>query len=290
MHDHFEFARGPFQKIEGPSETQVGRSTNSELKEFAMLTSFRGPRAFALAASLATAGFFVATPAYAQEEEEAAASDWTLSANAALTTDYRFRGVSLSAGDPAIQGGFDVAHSSGFYVGTWGSSLDAGAAYGDLELDIYGGWSGEVSDGVTADVGLLYYSYPSEDVGATVNYWEPYASVGFTLGSAEATVGAAYAWDQDSLGSEDNLYVYTDLGYSLPSTPISLSAHLGYTDGVLAPSYLAGTTDDSGIDWSIGAAATVGAFEIGVAYVGTEGPSIDGFTDDAVVGTLSASF
>lgn len=277
--------------IEGPAKTQVGRSTNSELKEFAMLTSFRGPRAFALAVSLASASFLHATPAFAQDEEaEETESEWTLSANAALTTDYRFRGVSLSAGDPAIQGGFDVAHSSGFYIGTWGSSLDAGAAYGDLELDIYGGWSGDVSDGVALDVGLLYYSYPSEDVGAKVNYWEPYASVGFSLGSAEATVGAAYAWEQDSLGGGDNLYVYTDLGYSLPSTPVSLSAHLGYTDGVLAPPLLAGTTDDSGIDWSIGAAATVGAFELGVAYVGTDGPSIDGFTDDAVVGTLSASF
>ncbi|MBX7539914.1 TorF family putative porin [Qipengyuania sphaerica] len=250
-----------------------------------MLTSFRGR----FAASLALAGATLAIPsaALAQEEDD---GGLTISANAALTTDYRFRGVSLSGGDPAIQGGVDVGHESGFYVGTWASSIDGGPAYGEMEFDIYGGWSGDLAEGIALDVGLLYYAYPTEDLGGDVNYWEPYASVGFDLGGAEATVGAAYAWEQDSLGGEDNLYVYTDLGYSLPSTPISLSAHLGYTDGVLAPPLLAGTTDDSGFDWSIGASLSKGILEVGVAYIGVEGPSIDGFTDDAIVGTITASF
>ena len=60
---------------------------------------------------------------------------------------------------------------------------------------------------------------------------------------------------------------------------------------MLAPPLLAGDLDDSGLDWSVGASATVlGGLEIGVQYVGVEGPSIDGFTDDTVVGTLSYSF
>ena len=250
-----------------------------------MLTSFRGKTA----ASLAVIGATLALPsaAFAQDADETAIS---VSANAALTTDYRFRGVSLSGGDPAIQGGVDFAHESGFYVGTWASSIDGGDAYGEMEFDIYGGWSGDLAEGVTLDVGLLYYAYPAEDLGLDTDYWEPYASVGFDLGGASATVGAAYAWEQDSLGGDDNLYLYTDLGYSLPSTPVSLSAHLGYTDGVLAPPLLAGTTDDNGLDWSIGASVSHGILEVGVAYVGVEGPSIDGFTDDAIVGTITASF
>ena len=251
-----------------------------------MLTSFRGKLA-ASAAVLATA-LALPTAAFAQDEEDT--SGLTVSANVALTTDYRFRGVSLSGGDPAVQGGVDVAHDSGFYVGTWASSIDGGDAYGELEFDVYGGWSGDVSEGVTLDVGLLYYAYPTEELGLDTDYWEPYASVGFDLAGAEATVGVAYAWEQDSLGGEDNLYLYTDLGYGIPSTPISLSAHLGYTDGVLAPSFLAGTTDQSGLDWSLGASISQGILEVGVAYVGTEGPSIDGFTDDAIVGTITASF
>lgn len=251
-----------------------------------MLTSFRGK----FTASFTALGVGLISPTLAQAQETEDSGPVTVSANTALTTDYRFRGVSLSAGDPALQGGIDVAHDSGFYVGTWVSSLDAGAAYGDVELDIYGGWSGDVAEGVSIDVGLLYYLYPSEDVGADVDYLEPYASVGFNLGPAEATVGAAYAFEQVSLGGEDNLYVYADLGFALPSMPISLSAHLGYTDGVLAPPLLAGTSDDSGLDWSIGAGFATGPLELEVSYVGVEGPSIDGFTDNAIVGTISVSF
>lgn len=250
-----------------------------------MLTSFRG----LVAVSLAAAGLSLATPAMAQSGDEVA-SDFTVSANVALTTDYRFRGVSLSGGDPALQGGFDVAHDSGFYVGTWASSMDGGAAYGDLELDIYAGWSGNLSDAVSVDVGVLYYLYPTEDLGLDTDYIEPYASVGVNFGPAEATFGVAYAPEQDSLGGDDNLYLYTDVGFGLPGTPLTVTGHLGYTDGSLAPPLLAGTTDDTGLDWSLGASVAQGNFEVGVAYVGVEGPAIDGFTDDAIVGTISASF
>ncbi|WP_374409020.1 TorF family putative porin [Pelagerythrobacter sp.] len=253
-----------------------------------MLTSVRG----LCAAAFLSSALVAVAPAHAQDETDPP-SAIEVSGNVAIVSDYRFRGVSLSGGDPAIQGGIDIAHESGFYVGTWGSSIDDGGTdlLGDMEFDIYGGWSGEVSDGVTVDVGLLYYIYPTEDLGANTDYFEPYASIGFTLGPAEATVGAAYAFDQSALGDDDNLYIYTDLGVGIPNTPISLSAHLGYTDGVLAPPLLAGTGDDSGLDWSIGASATVlGGLEVGVSYVGVEGPSIDSFTDDAVVATLGMSF
>ncbi|RXZ64119.1 TorF family putative porin [Pelagerythrobacter rhizovicinus] len=253
-----------------------------------MLTSIRGLTAAAFLSSVV----LTAAPALAQDETDPP-SAVEVSGNVAITSDYRFRGVSLSGGDPAIQGGIDVVHESGFYVGTWGSSIDDGGTdlLGDLELDLYGGWSGQVAEGLTLDVGLLYYMYPTEDLGADTDYFEPYASLAFALGPAEATVGAAYAFDQDALGDSDNLYLYTDLGVGIPNTPISLNAHLGYTDGVLAPPLLAGTTDDSGLDWALGASATVlGGLELGVTYVGVEGPSIDGFTDDTVVATLSMSF
>lgn len=249
-----------------------------------MLTSFRGP----IAATIAVLAIGVATPAVAQDESES--GPVTVSANVSLTTDYRFRGVSLSGGDPAVQGGVDVSHESGFYVGVWSSSIDGGDAYGEMEFDVYGGWSGALSDAVSVDVGLLYYAYPTEELGLDTDYWEPYASATFNLGPAEATVGAAYAFEQDSLGGEDNLYVYTDLGAGIPNTPITLSGHIGYTDGVLAPPFLAGSTDQSGLDWSIGASVTSGILDVGVSYIGVEGPSIDGFTDDAIVGTITASF
>ncbi|SFP21579.1 TorF family putative porin [Qipengyuania nanhaisediminis] len=249
-----------------------------------MLTSFRGR----LAVSLAALACGLSSPALAQDDADT--DGVTVSANVSLVTDYRFRGVSLSGGDPAIQGGLDVAHDSGFYAGVWASSIDGGPSYGEMEFDIYGGWSGQLSEGVSVDVGLLYYLYPSEELGLDTDYWEPYASIGFNLGPAEATVGAAYAWEQDSLGGDDNLYVYTDLSTGLPGTPLTVTGHLGYTDGVLAPPLLAGDTDDSGLDWSIGASYAAGPLEVGISYIGVEGPSIDGFTDDAIVGTVTASF
>lgn len=251
-----------------------------------MLTSFRG----LCAVSLVSAGLFLAAPAVAQDAEAEDTGPVTLSANVALTTDYRFRGVSLSGGDAAIQGGFDAAHESGFYVGTWASSIQGGDSYGDLELDVYAGWSGQLTEAIGIDLGAVYYIYPTEDIGADVDYYELLGSLAFTLGPAEATVGVGYSPEQSSLGDDDNLYLYTDLGVGIPNTPLTLTGHLGYTDGALAPPLLAGDDDDSGMDWSIGAKAAAGNFEFSVAYVGVEGTSIDGFTDDTLVATLSASF
>lgn len=252
-----------------------------------MLTSVRG----ILAATLLAGTALAATPAFADEAD--APADITVTGNVALTTDYRFRGVSQSDGDPAIQGGITVAHQSGFYVGAWASSIEFGGTnvLGGQELDVFGGWSGEVASGITLDGGLLYYVYPGADDGLNSDFFEPYVSVSGDIGPAKVKVGAAYAWDQSALLDQDNLYVYGNVDFAIPNTPITLSGHLGYTDGVLAPPFLAGTADDSGLDWSVGASASLfGPLSVGVSYVGVEGPSIDGFTDDAVVGTLTASF
>ena len=217
-------------------------------------------------------------------------SGFEFSGNVALVSDYRFRGVSFSDGDIALQGGIDLAHSSGLYVGTWASSISGGSVYGELELDVYGGWSGDLAEGVTFDIGLLYYIYPTENelanlAGVDTDYFEPYASVGFSLGPVSSTVGVAYAWDQDSLGGSDNLYIYTDFEYAIPETPLTLTAHAGYTDGVFA-------TDLSGnsFDWGLGASwAVTDSLSLGVNYVDTEGPAIEDFTDAGFFFTLGYS-
>lgn len=245
-----------------------------------MLTSIRG----IVAASILAGTGLAATPALAQDEGEI-----TISGNAAIVSEYRFRGVDLSGGDIAVQGGIDLAHSSGFYVGTWGSSLDEDTVgYGHTELDVYGGWSGDIASGVSADVGVIAYLYPNAGPG-DFDYFEVYGSAGFTLGPAETTLGVAYAFEQDSLGGDDNLYLYADLGVGIPNTPVSLSAHVGYTDG-----FLTFTNDGDAWDWSLGADFAVNEnLSVGVAYVDAEGDYLPGdykFTDSAIVGTLSVSF
>ncbi|GGD57743.1 hypothetical protein GRI62_01930 [Erythrobacter arachoides] len=269
-----------------------------------MLTSVR---------SLAAASVFsfvavVSAPASAQvtnpadEVEDDSSFGIDFSANAAITSEYRFRGIDLSGGDIAIQGGIDLGLPAGFYVGTWGSSLDEDTVgYGHTELDIYGGWTGDLGI-VSADVGVIAYLYPNAGPGE-YDYYEGYASVGAALGPAEATLGFAYAPEQDSLGGTDNVYVYGDLGFGLPGTPVSLSAHLGYTDG-----FLTYTPDGKAFDWSVAAEMAIPStpLSVSVAYVGAEGDPVllddagtpavftddfvYDFTDDALVVTLSASF
>lgn len=246
-----------------------------------MLTSIRG----VLAATILASGL-AASPALAQEEEEAA-SPVTVTGNVTLVSDYRFRGVSLSGGDPAIQGAVTATHDSGFYVGVWASSIDDFGTdfYGDVEVDVFGGWSGYVSEGIGLDVGLLYYAYPSNASGVDAEFFEPYATVTGTLGPVTAKVGANYAWDQKGI-ADDSLYLRTDLSAGIPQTPLTLNAHLGYTDGAFSFD-----PDGESFDWSVGATATVlGSLTLGVSYVGVEAPAVDGLTDDAVVFSLGASF
>lgn len=230
-----------------------------------------------------------ASPALAQEVE---GSGITISGNAALTSDYRFRGLSFSDGDIAVQGGIDVAHESGFYIGTWASSIEDSATFGHTELDLYGGWSGDVADGLTLDVGLLYYVYPNGEGGAAgpSDYFEPYASVSTTLGPVELTSGLAYAWSQDSLGNSDNIYIYTGVSGGIPNTPITLNANIGINDGSLGnPVGVFG--DDNYIDWMLGADwAITENLTASVAYTDTDAPSVNNFTDSAVVFTLGVSF
>ncbi|HSG33285.1 MAG TPA: TorF family putative porin, partial [Sphingomonadaceae bacterium] len=227
----------------------------------------------------------VATPALAQDD-----LGISISGNATIVSDYRFRGVGLSGGDPAIQGGIDLGTDAGFYVGTWASSIDGGDVYGEMELDIYAGWSGELTDGLGFDVGALYYLYPTNDLDPA-DYWELYASISPSVGPAELTFGVAYAPSQDSLdfgGPDDNLYLYGDIGIGIPDTPISVWGHLGYTDGALTF-----TADSNALDYGIGADLAIGDnLSIGIAYIGVDddGADINGVTDDTVVGTIGVSF
>ncbi len=106
-------------------------------------------------------------------QAQAAAPESTLSFNVGATTDYRYRGISQSRLQPAVQGGIDYADKSGFYVGAWGSTIkfikDSGATKGDFELDLYGGYKG-TAGGVAYDVGFLRYEYVGNNLGDVPNY------------------------------------------------------------------------------------------------------------------------
>jgi uncharacterized protein (TIGR02001 family) len=138
---------------------------------------------FSLAAALALAmgsiGTFAAPAAYAEE----AAPEHAVSFNAALTSDYRYRGISQSRLKPALQGGADYSHSpTGLYAGVWASTIkwtrDLGGD-GNVEIDLYGGKKGEFAPGVAYDFGGLYYAYPSNGLNPSANTFELYGQVGY---------------------------------------------------------------------------------------------------------------
>lgn len=213
----------------------------------------------------------------------------TISANVTFASEYRFRGVDLSGGDFAVQGGFDVGLPAGFYVGTWASNLDdQTVGFGSTELDVYGGWSGDLGGAFTLDIGGIAYLYPDAGPG-DFDYVELYGSISGDLDIASLTFGVAYAPDQSSLGSTDNLYVYSDISIAIPDTPVTLNGHIGYTDG-----FLTFTTDSKAFDWSVGVDVAAGPLTFTGAYVGVEGDAIVDpgrvFTDDAFVLSVSASF
>jgi uncharacterized protein (TIGR02001 family) len=206
-----------------------------------------------------------------------------LNGGATLTSDYRFRGISRSNEDPAIQGSLTLSHESGFYAGAWASSLDDNPRLGGGEVDLYGGWAGEIASGTDLDVGLTYYAFPDgeERLGGN-DYLEPYARVSHTLGPVRATVGAAYAWSQAATGNDDNLYLFTDLSAGIPATRFTVKAHAGYSNGGMAP------TGDY-LDWSLGVDAVAGPVTLGVAYVDTDLGNIH-TADGGILFTLGASF
>ncbi|WP_449474298.1 TorF family putative porin [Sphingobium chungangianum] len=248
-----------------------------------MRKSILGLSAVALAA--------LSVPALAQDE---AAPALTVTGNAAVVSDYRFRGISQTDKRFALQGGITVSHESGFYVSTWGSSIDDYVAAGsDQELDLIAGYS-RTFGAATVDVGVLYYYYPGSG-GANTDFVEPYASVKGTFGPATAKLSAAYAPKSRALSvdggltREDNLYVAGDLSASVPNTPLGVSAHLGHSFG---PSYL--TIGDEYTDWSIGATYTWSHLTFGVSYVDTDkslySPSGRNISKAGVVGSITASF
>ncbi len=197
----------------------------------------------------------------------------TFTSEAALVSDYRFRGVSRSSGDPAVQASVRVDTLPGFYASGWASSV-AGYAGADAEVDLYGGWTRNIG-GWQPDAGIYGYVFPG---GHGASFYEVYGSLSRDLGPASATVGVNYAPPQR--GGRDNVYVYSSLGIGVPRTPISLKAGIGYEDGFEARHKL---------DWQLGATLKVARrFTLGLSYVDTD--TRGGHAQAGVVASVSARF
>ncbi|MGH6626595.1 MAG: TorF family putative porin [Burkholderiaceae bacterium] len=155
--------------------------------------------------------------------------DYTLSFNAGLTSDYRYRGISQSRLKPALQGGADFAHKSGFYVGTWASTIrwleDMPGGRGPVEWDLYGGYKGEIAKDLSYDVGYLRYQYPRENFRPSVNTDELYGAVSF--GPATLKYSHAVSNLFGFANSKNSGYLDLSASFDLGSG-WSLVPHLGH--------------------------------------------------------------
>lgn len=208
----------------------------------------------------------------------ASAQEIKLSGDLAVVSDYRFRGVSLSDEQPAVQGGLTLAGPSGFYAGAWASTIneygtDASGKGATLELDFSLGRAFSLG-AYDLDVGVAAYTYPG---GQDVNVVEIPVSVARTAGAWTWTLGAAYTPAQSNTGDEDNSYVYGGAALAPESWPVSLDATLGWEDGAFA---------DRKTDWTLGVSRSFGPVSVSARYVGTDAAGVD----SAVVASLGVAF
>lgn len=203
----------------------------------------------AAAMTLALASLGAASTVRAED----AKPDNEVSFNAAVTTDYRYRGVSQSRLKPALQGGADyVNNPSGFYAGTWISTIkwvkDA-KGDGDVEWDLYAGKKGELAPGISYDVGGLYYFYPSNALATSANTFELYGQIGYGPGYIKYSHSTTNLFGTSNSKNSG----YLDVGANLEiGTGMLLNVHVGHqgvkNNGAFAyTDYKIGVTKDFGI-------------------------------------------
>ena len=230
-----------------------------------------------------------------------------ITANITVVNDYRYRGISQSNFQPAIQGGFDYAHESGFYIGNWNSSISwLSDSYSvatsvqkisaPVEMDFYAGFKKElIGPGFASDIGVLQYYYPisgnldarlnnvaanrngagRQATGQSPNTTEAYIAQNFTFGPVTGFVKFSYALTNlfgfyDSKGS-----YYPDLtvNYDTGVWGLTLNGHVGYQ-------YIANNKsgyDFSYTDYKLGVTKDFGGgLSANISYVGTDAKSVGG--------------
>jgi uncharacterized protein (TIGR02001 family) len=222
-------------------------------------------------------------PCIAQAQTPAAAApepDFTLTANVGLFSDYRFRGFTQTDYNPAIQGGFDFAHKSGFYLGNWNSNISSNLYNGaPIEMDFYGGYKHSFGD-FGLDVGVIYYYYPGS--GEYNPAFKPKNFEAYIGGSWGPLSLKYYYSFTDFFGLNGDLLTpptstnskgsqYVDLGFSYPfeGTGFAVNAHAGYQQVKNYEKLGSPTGGDDVWDYKVGVTYDWTGWIFGLAWVGT---------------------
>ncbi|WP_085315490.1 TorF family putative porin [Derxia lacustris] len=210
--------------------------------------------------------------AFAEEAPAAEASPLTLTANVALVSNYVFRGISYTQDGAAVQGGFDAVHSSGLYLGVWGSNVSSKALTdASAEFDIYGGYAGSAAD-IAYDVGLLQFTYPQgRFAGQSYNTLEAYAGATWSVLNLKysRTLTNYFGFNDASMGAGDSKgsqYVEANLAYEVLAG-YTAQAHVGHQK-------VKGYGQYDFTDYKLGVAADLGSgWVAGLAWADTNGKS-----------------
>jgi uncharacterized protein (TIGR02001 family) len=233
----------------------------------------------------------LAAPSFVFAADAAPASDFTASYNVGLFSQYIFRGLTQTNNKPALQGGFDVSHKSGLYIGGWSSNVswlrDNGSSSlyntgGSLEIDLYGGFKTELGKtGLGIDLGALQYYYPgahntnlpkantTELYGALTYGWLQAKLSGVVSNDAWG-FGKKYGDGTVTNGDERGAY-YAELNANVPLADSGITAllHVGRQEFKDAR-YTAGGPDASYTDWKVGLTKGFdGGVNIGAFYTDT---------------------
>jgi uncharacterized protein (TIGR02001 family) len=216
-----------------------------------------------LAAAVSAA---VALPGLVHAQAAAAPqSPHTLTGNMAIVSDYRFRGISQTFGQPAIQGGIDYSHSSGFYVGNWNSSVSGESYYdGQIEMDFYGGFKKSFGD-FGFDVGLLQYYYPgAENAGTKYDTLEAYLAGSWKWLTLKYSITTTDWFGVKTATTDSKGSSYLELNASYEIAPkLTLIGHIGQQ-----------TVKNFGnldyVDYKLGATYDLGGWLLGAAYIDTD--------------------
>jgi uncharacterized protein (TIGR02001 family) len=178
----------------------------------------------------------LAASAASMAQTKAPEPDYTFSFNAGLVSDYRFRGISQTNFEAALQGGVDFSHKSGFYAGLWASNVKwivqfNGATSGDYEVDLYAGYKGEITKDLTYDIGLITYQYPGNNSGergtpgagavTNANTTEFYGALTYSVATLKysQSTGTFLGFLNSSTSNYLDLTLNFDLGNGLTLTP-----------------------------------------------------------------------
>ena len=202
------------------------------------------------------------------------------SANITLNSNWVWRGLAQTDYKPAIQGGFDYVHESGFYIGNWNSSTrwvsDGGyAKSAPIEMDFYGGIKREwIGEGFATDIGFIQYTYPTSGINPgyiNPNTGEVYISQDFTFGPINGSAKFFYAVSNTfgTANSEGSYYPEFNVNYETGILGIILNSHVGYQK-INGQYYEVGQASYSYADWLFGISKDLGdGFYASAAYVGT---------------------